>query len=47
VDELHVVVAPLVVGDPAAPRLAAGSIGRMPLAEVRRVGDCALLVYHP
>ncbi len=47
VDELQVVVAPLVVGDPGAPRLAAAPIGRMPLAEVRRVGDCALLVYRP
>ena len=47
VDELQVVVAPLLVGDPAAPRLAAAPVGRMPLAEVRRVGDCALLVYRP
>jgi riboflavin-specific deaminase-like protein len=47
VDELQVVVAPLVVGDPAAPRLAAAPVGRMSLAEVRRVGDCALLVYRP
>jgi len=47
VDELQVVVAPLLVGDPAAPRLAAAPVGRMPLAEVRRVGDCVLLVYRP
>ncbi len=47
VDELQVVVAPLVVGDPSAPRLAAAPVGRMSLAEVRRVGDCALLVYRP
>jgi len=47
VDELQVVVAPLVVGDPAAPRLATAPVGRMSLAEVRRVGDCALLVYRP
>jgi riboflavin-specific deaminase-like protein len=47
VDELHVVVAPLVVGDPTAPRLATAPVGRMPLVEVRRVGDCALLVYRP
>lgn len=47
VDELQVVVAPLVVGDPAAPPLACAPIGRLSLAEVRRVGDCALLVYHP
>jgi len=46
VDELQVVVAPLVVGDPAAPRLAAAPVGRMALAEVRQVGDCALLVYR-
>ncbi len=47
VDELQVVVAPVIVGDPAAPRLAAAPIGRMHLADVRRVGDCALLVYRP
>ncbi len=47
VDELQVVVAPLLVGDPAAPRLAAAPVGRMALTEVRRVGDCALLVYRP
>jgi len=47
VDELQVVVAPLVVGDPAAPRLAAAPAGRMELTEIRRVGDCALLVYRP
>jgi 5-amino-6-(5-phosphoribosylamino)uracil reductase len=47
VDELQVVIAPLVVGDPAAPRLAAAPVDRMELAEVRRLGDCALLVYRP
>ena len=47
VDELQVVVAPLVVGDPAAPRLAAAAVDRMELVDLRRVGDCALLVYHP
>jgi 5-amino-6-(5-phosphoribosylamino)uracil reductase len=47
VDELQVVVAPLAVGDPAAPRLVAAPVDRMSLAEVRRVGDCALLVYRP
>ena len=47
VDELQVVVAPLAVGDPAAPRLVAAPVDRMELAEVRRVGDCALLVYRP
>ncbi len=47
VDELQVVVAPLVGGDPAAPRLAAAAADRMELVDLRRVGDCALLVYHP
>jgi len=50
VDELQVVVAPLLVGDPAAPRLAGAAAfpdGRLRLTEVRRVGDCALLVYRP
>ena len=47
VDELQVVVAPLVVGDPAAPRLAAAAVDRMELVDLRRVCHCALLVYHP
>jgi 5-amino-6-(5-phosphoribosylamino)uracil reductase len=47
VDELQVVVAPLVVGDPAAPRLAAAAVDRMELVDLRQVGDCALLVYRP
>ena len=47
VDELQVVVAPLAVGDPAAPRLVAAPVDRMSLAEIRQVGDCALLVYRP
>jgi 5-amino-6-(5-phosphoribosylamino)uracil reductase len=47
VDELQVVVAPLAVGDPAAPRLVAAPAGRMELAGVRQLGDCALLVYRP
>ena len=47
VDELQVVVAPLVVGDPAAPRLAAAAVDRMELVDLRTVGDCALLVYRP
>jgi 5-amino-6-(5-phosphoribosylamino)uracil reductase len=50
VDELQVVVAPLLIGDPAAPRLvgpAAFPCGRMRLVAVRQVGDCALLVYRP
>ena len=48
VDELQVVVAPLAVGDPAAPRLVAcpgRPYGRWP--RVRQLGDCALLVYRP
>ncbi|MGH3615566.1 MAG: RibD family protein [Pseudonocardia sp.] len=53
VDELHVVVAPFFVGDPGASRLV--NPGRFPqapdrpmsLAEVRRIGDLALLVYRP
>jgi 5-amino-6-(5-phosphoribosylamino)uracil reductase len=47
VDELQVVVAPLVVGDAAAPRLAAAPVDRMELAGVHQLGDCALLVYRP
>jgi riboflavin-specific deaminase-like protein len=47
VDELQVVVAPLVVGDPAAPRLAVSPVDRMELVDLRRIGDCALLVYRP
>jgi 5-amino-6-(5-phosphoribosylamino)uracil reductase len=50
VDELQVVVAPLLIGDPAAPRLVGASTfpgARMRLAQVRQVGDCALLVYRP
>jgi 5-amino-6-(5-phosphoribosylamino)uracil reductase len=50
-DELHLVVAPLFVGDAAAPRFVdPGSFpwtgsNRARLAEVRRVGDAALLRY--
>ncbi|MEP6648461.1 MAG: dihydrofolate reductase family protein [Lapillicoccus sp.] len=50
-DELQLVVAPLFVGDPAAPRFVdAGTYPwaaskRARLAEVRRVGDAALLRY--
>jgi 5-amino-6-(5-phosphoribosylamino)uracil reductase len=50
VDELQVVVAPLLVGDPAAPGLVGNAAfpgARMRLAQVRQVGDCALLVYRP
>jgi 5-amino-6-(5-phosphoribosylamino)uracil reductase len=49
VDELQVVVAPLLVGDPAAPGLVGNAVfpgTRMRLAHVRQVGDCALLVYR-
>ena len=48
VDELHLVIAPFFVGDPAAPRFAGP--GRYPpdrltLAEVRPVGEVVLLRY--
>ncbi|MGH3712302.1 MAG: RibD family protein [Micromonosporaceae bacterium] len=46
-DELQLVVAPLLVGDPAAPRWP-GTIamaGRLALLESRPVGDCVLLRY--
>ncbi|GGK07295.1 hypothetical protein GCM10010123_41430 [Pilimelia anulata] len=50
-DELHLVVAPFFVGDPAAPRFVAD--GRFPansgnrarLLEARGIGDCVLLRY--
>jgi len=48
VDELHLVIAPFFVGDPAAPRFAGpGSYpgGRLSLAEVRRLEDAVLLRY--
>lgn len=50
-DELHLAVAPFFIGDPAAPRFVnAGTFpngpgDRMTLAEVRTVGDVALLRY--
>lgn len=50
VDELHLAVAPLFVGDPAAPRfVGAGRFptGRLRLVETSRLGDVALLVYRP
>lgn len=48
VDELHVAVAPRFVGDPAAPRfVGAGMFPQLRLADVRRVGEVALLVYRP
>jgi 5-amino-6-(5-phosphoribosylamino)uracil reductase len=54
-DELHLVIAPIFVLDPAAPRIigdaAAGGLGaahhRMHLAEVRPIGDVVLLRYLP
>jgi 5-amino-6-(5-phosphoribosylamino)uracil reductase len=48
-DELHLVIAPLFVGDPAAPRIAGppGPGGRMRLAEARPIGDVVLLRYLP
>lgn len=48
-DELHLVVAPLFVGDPRAPRFAAAGLyppGRLRLTEVRQIGDCVLLSYQ-
>jgi 5-amino-6-(5-phosphoribosylamino)uracil reductase len=51
VDELHLVVAPVLVGDPAAPRFAPparyphGPGHPMVLAEVRRLGPVVLLRY--
>jgi 5-amino-6-(5-phosphoribosylamino)uracil reductase len=50
-DELHLVIAPFFVGDPAAPRfVGAGAYPynpsrRMDLAEVRQIGDVVLLRY--
>ncbi|MFB9673989.1 RibD family protein [Streptosporangium vulgare] len=51
VDELHLVVAPFFVGDPAAPRFVLGGDfprdrrRRMELAEARMMGDVTLLRY--
>ncbi|MFG1920861.1 RibD family protein [Cryptosporangium sp. NPDC048952] len=48
VDELHLVVAPIFVGDPAAPRFAGPGVypdGRMRLVETRPIGDVVLLRY--
>ncbi|WP_250282509.1 dihydrofolate reductase family protein [Frankia sp. CiP1_Cm_nod2] len=51
VDEIHLVIAPFFVGDPAAPRfVGAGTFPhhpgrRMALAEARRIGDVVLLRY--
>ncbi|WP_330184125.1 RibD family protein [Nocardia sp. NBC_01503] len=52
-DEISMAVAPLMVGDPAAPRFLGpadfpgGPNHRMRLAEVGRIGDIALLRYLP
>lgn len=49
-DELHLVIAPIFVGDPAAPRIIGGAGDahhRMHLAEVRLIGDVVLLRYLP
>jgi 5-amino-6-(5-phosphoribosylamino)uracil reductase len=50
-DELDLVVAPLFVGDPAAPRVAGLPAGnprhRMHLTEVRLIGDVVLMRYLP
>jgi 5-amino-6-(5-phosphoribosylamino)uracil reductase len=50
-DELDLVVAPLFVGDPAAPRIIGAGAGgprrRMHLAEVRLIGDVVLMRYLP
>ncbi|APU14155.1 MULTISPECIES: RibD family protein [Actinoalloteichus] len=52
VDELHLVVAPFLIGDPAAPRFVGpaafpqDAAHRMTLIETRMVGDCALLRYR-
>lgn len=49
-DELQLAVAPVVVGDAAAPRLLNPAVyppGRMRLAEVTRLGDVAVLRYFP
>ncbi|MFC9994474.1 RibD family protein [Nocardia sp. NPDC127526] len=52
-DEIRMAVAPIAVGDPAAPRFLGpaafpgGTLHRMRLADVGRVGDMALLTYLP
>ena len=48
VDELHVVLAPLFVGDPAAPRFVTGGalpVGRLRPVEVRQLEDVVLVRY--
>ncbi|OIJ95573.1 dihydrofolate reductase family protein [Streptomyces monashensis] len=49
-DELQLVLAPLLVGDPAAPRLfgpGAYQSGRLRLTETRRIEDVVLMRYEP
>ena len=48
-DELNLVIAPVFVGDPAAPRIvgSGGAGNRMHLAEARLIGDVVLLRYLP
>ncbi|MGW3491329.1 RibD family protein [Streptomyces sp. NPDC001054] len=52
-DEVHLAVAPLLVGQPAAPRFLGatdypgGSTSRMRLLEARAIGDVVLLRYAP
>jgi 5-amino-6-(5-phosphoribosylamino)uracil reductase len=52
-DEVHLAVAPLLVGDPAAPKFLGtasypgGSTARMKLLEARVIGDVVLLRYAP
>ncbi|MBC9727875.1 dihydrofolate reductase family protein [Streptomyces sp. TRM68367] len=49
-DELHLVLAPLFVGDPDAPRLfgpGAYQSGRLRLMETRRIEDVVLMRYEP
>ena len=48
-DELHLVIAPVFVGDAAAPRMTGVSAAkrRLHLAEARMIGDVALLRYLP
>jgi 5-amino-6-(5-phosphoribosylamino)uracil reductase len=48
-DELQLVIAPLFVGDPAAPRFVSGGglpTGRLNLTEAVKIGDVALLRYR-
>jgi len=45
-DELHLAVAPLFVGDPAAPRFAGPRGGRARLVEARTIGEVVLLRYR-